>query len=115
MNRALIVAAVAVLALSGCGDDDKDDDAGDITSGVPACSDVWVAGETLPEDYEGCTREDGDLEAAVTLPCTDGTELAGYEDRFWALLGGEIKDAGAPDATADDPEYQADSEACFAD
>jgi hypothetical protein len=116
MTRGLILAAVAALALSGCGGDEdsggSDDSGADVTSGTPTCSDVWVAGQTLPEDYDGCERDDGNLEAAVVQECTDGSEFTGFDDRYWAVLGGEIKDAGAPDATTDDPEYQADYEAC---
>ena len=119
MNRRLIVAAVAAFALSGCGDDEDSggsgDSGADVISGTPACSEVWFAGGTLPEGYDGCERVDGNLEAAVVQECTDGSEFTGFDDRYWAVLGGEIKDAGAPDATTDDPEYQADYEACFAD
>ncbi len=103
----LIALALPVL-LTACGGDADNEDSGD---GLPTCSDVWAEGETLPEDYAGCM--DGDIEEVlVTIECADGSALAGHEDRYWALLGGVVKDAGAPDATAADPEYGADMAAC---
>lgn len=71
-----------------------------------------MAGETLPADYSGCMNEDGSLEAAVTRDCADGSVFTGYQDRFWAVLGGEIKDAGKVDGTVDDPGYARDVAAC---
>lgn len=104
---------LSVLLLTACGGGGDDDEGGTGSGGLPDCADVWVEGETLPEDYEGCM--DGDMTVAlVTSDCTDGSRLTGYDDRYWALLGGEIKDAGAEDATAADPEYGADLAACNA-
>lgn len=116
--RTLTALALTLLALTACSsnNDDNDDTSGSTDAGsLPACTDIWVEGNTLPADYDGCQNDNDTIEAAVTQTCTNGDTFTGYDDRYWAILGGEIKDAGATDATADDPEYQADYEQCFAD
>lgn len=133
--KSTLVALALLLALAGCsGSDDESDSSGtpdasasSASSAVddgstsedgatPACSEVWVEGQTLPADY-GLLCQDGDrLELAVTFPCGDGGgDLTGYQDRFWARLGGEIFDAGARDAMPQDPDYEADFAACTGD
>lgn len=86
--RFVPLAAAAVLLISACGDDQQD---GDESTAMPRCSDVWVEGEVLPEDYEGC--RDG---AAVVRPefvdCEreDG-RLTTYRSRYVALLGSAVQ------------------------
>lgn len=115
MRTGLAAIALALLA-TGCSSSD-DTDAADNGSGaetgssVPACSDVWVNGQTLPEDYEGCMNGDDSMEAAVILECDSGIgSFAAYQDEFFALLGGEITEA-----PSDSDEYAAAYEECFAD
>jgi len=85
----LAVATVALLATVACGGEEKppsDDPLG--VSDMPSCADVWVAGETLPSDYEGCL-EDGDNLIVVV---TDSQGNTGYDDRFTAKPGGVIEE-----------------------
>ncbi|MFD7157974.1 hypothetical protein ACFV9C_25455 [Kribbella sp. NPDC059898] len=56
---------------------------------VPACADVWVAGQVLPADYNGCTH-DNTTEAAVGHACKTGGDLIAY-GKAWAQLGQPIK------------------------
>lgn len=80
-------------------------------AGPPSCGEVWVDGATLPAKYDGCVRPDGSIEAAVVYDCDSGIgRFTGYDDRFFALLGGKITEAGS-----DSPEYGAAYEECFAD
>lgn len=113
-TRLAICAALALLATGCSGDDTGADDSGSAAtaeSGTPACSEVWIDGETLPGDYEGCTNDDGSIEAAATLECDSGIgTFATYQDEFFALLGGEITEA-----PSDSEEYAAAYEDCFAD
>lgn len=90
--------AGAALALTACSGSDDSEDSEDFADweDVPACSDVWIVGETLPDPYEGCM--DGDsLVAAVFFTCDDpANNYTSYEDALHAQAGGEITDrAGA--------------------
>lgn len=114
MKRTLVAAALlSVLAACGGGDDDvSGEDLADALDDMPKCSEVWVAGETLPEDYGGC--DDGDtIVAAVSTECSDGTSLYGFDDRFYALGGEEIVEA-AGGSTDTDPAYSKAYEDCVA-
>ena len=79
---------------------------------VPACSDVWNDGETLPADYAGCTPAEG-ATAGNIATCDNGADkYATYviknadniETPYFALLGGPIfeytDDEFGPYATA---------------
>lgn len=106
MRAPLPAAALVALALTGCSDSSDGS-----SEGAPDCSDVWVAGETLPDDYEGCA-EDGETGYAVLLTYGD-CEITTYDDRFYAALGGEI---GEADGTLDqDAGYVALIDACNGD
>lgn len=112
-----LLACLALLLVAACGGENDAPGAGgggapdeDRTSS-PACTDIWVAGQTLPEGYEGCTRPDGDLEAAVSYECTDGGDLVGYDDRFYVVTPGKIAEISGED----DPSYAAAYDACLAD
>jgi hypothetical protein len=90
MSAAKTLATVAVLAatLAGCGE--KPNDGGKIDlvdNGLPSCSEVWVAGQTLPGKYEGCANDDV-IEAVVTG--SDG--FVYYNDTLRAKLGGKIEE-----------------------
>jgi hypothetical protein len=112
----LLVATIAVACDSG-GDNGSSEDAQSATTtgGMPQCAEVWKAGKTLPVDYSGCTNDGngGDIEALVTVDCADGSVFTGHQDRYWAVLGGAIKDSGTEGGTADSPEYQADYATCL--
>lgn len=104
MRKTIAASAAALLALTlaACGDDsDSPKSGGDNDEALaPKCSDVWVAGETLPEDYEGCM--DGDtLEAAASFNCGDGSSLFQYADDFWAFGGQEIHEEAGGVASAE--------------
>lgn len=115
-TRLAICAALALLA-TGCSSDDSGDGVvADATNapesgGLPACADVWVDGETLPEDYDGCENPDGSIEEPVIYDCDSGIgRFTTYRDELHALLGGEITEA-----PSNSEEYAAAYEECFAD
>lgn len=59
------------------------------TPALPACSEIWVAGATVPGRYEGC------LEGERTVPadgryCEFGKPLFTYGRDLWAVAGGPI-------------------------
>lgn len=88
--RSCVGLAALALVLAGCSDDGGE---GESSTGLPDCADVWVAGETLPEDYDGCMSDPDTIEAAVVMTCDDGSEFTGFDDRLYAKLGGEIGSA----------------------
>ncbi|MBC9733375.1 hypothetical protein [Nocardioides marmotae] len=61
----------------------------------PDCAEVWVAGETLPNGYQGCVAE-GRLVKADGRYCEFGKPLITYDDRWWAVPGGRIGEAEGP-------------------
>lgn len=86
----------------------------DPAGGYPACGDVWVAGQALPDGYEGCYDAERDtIEMAAAFVCADGSELSSYQDHWWVLGDGEIADAGE-DGTVSNPDYGAADEKCSA-
>jgi hypothetical protein len=104
MRSRTIVLASLLLAVTGCGDDGGDGgDGGDpgtpqasgLVESLPSCSDVWQTGETLPEDYDGCVIEGNEVKVFSPTECPSGTQHATYEDRWYAVLGGEIQESKA--------------------
>ena len=114
MRRISLMTATAALLLAGCtsGSDTGSDDAAPSPGGVtasqpsaqpssevppgPTCDDIWVAGQTLPDDYDTCTV-DGDVGSQDVVPCDDGSKLVTFNDAFYAVTGGEIREpAEAP-------------------
>jgi len=74
-------------------------DADKAAESLPKCSDIWVEGKTLPEDYEGCQNTGGGLDRGANYACTDGkADLIGHNDQFFARLGGQIKAYGEDEA-----------------
>ena len=112
--RAQLLALVAVAALlTGCGEESAPNAADDPTSSAsatptnttPACEDIWVEGEMLPETYDGC----GGTDASPTV-CESGQMLFTYADSFYATPGGKIAKADPP--LKDDQGYQDILTAC---
>ena len=91
--RFVYLAFVAVMLLSGCGNETSDRAAnGDPKPTVmPRCGEVWVEGEVLPTDYAGCRNGDALVKPAF-LECKDGDDrLTTYRDRFVAITGDRIQ------------------------
>ena len=66
---------------------------------LPKCSEIWVAGQTLPADYAGCQTDSGGLDQGSKYVCTDGgADLIGHNEQFFARLGGPIQENGEDDA-----------------
>jgi hypothetical protein len=91
-----LVSALALLALllaSGCGNEHTDRG-----KSLPECSDVWVAGRTLPDDYRGC-RESGAVVRPDLINCPDSDQVAvKFGDEYIGVLGSEIV-GGDPSTT----------------
>lgn len=102
MRKTIAASAASLLALtlSACGGNDDKTTNSDDEALAPACSEVWVAGQTLPADYEGCMNG-GTLEAAASFNCEDGSSLFQFEDDFWAFGGQEIHEEAGGAASAE--------------
>jgi len=76
--------------LAACGDEhiDRPNDA---ESALPDCQEVWIDGQQLAADYSGC-RRGGRVVEPNLRECTNdaGNQLAIYDERFFAVLGGRI-------------------------
>lgn len=117
--KTLLGTIALLLALTSCGSDDgggdtktndtKTNDTNSPPAASTSCDDIWIAGETLPEDYDGCDRGDT-IEAPAVLDCTDGSKMTGFDDRFYAKLGGEIHEASGE--IANDKAYSAFLDEC---
>lgn len=75
--------------------------------GLPSCANVWVPGETLAADYNGCELANGTTYPAVGIPCKDGSgRLFAFDqqgsdaDEFFALSGDEIQESADAQAYA---------------
>lgn len=63
----------------------------------PACSDVWVAGATLPEKYNGCQdAEKGTWVQAMMYYCSSGQRLVTYRTTFYAAKGEVVNESEVP-------------------
>jgi len=59
----------------------------------PACDEVWRAGGTIPEGYEGCVDGD-DAVVADLIRCSFGGTMTTFDDRFHGVVGNVVNDAG---------------------
>ena len=58
---------------------------------LPACSDIWVGGQKLPAKYKGCEGDAGPVKAKK-YPCSFGSSIVTFDDRFYAQLGRPINE-----------------------
>ena len=111
------VCAAALLA-TGCGGNDEPNLSGDVekmqdaVAAMSDCSDVWSAGATLPEDYEGCLNGDT-VDVPIYLECSDGSRFTSYQDTYYAFLGDEVGVAKSEGDAANDPGYKRAYEKCM--
>ena len=79
----------------------------------PACSDVWVAGATLPAKYAGCQDDaKGTWVEAMVYHCSSGQRLVTYKRTFYAAKGEVITESKTP--LARDREFQKVMASCGA-
>lgn len=96
----VMLAALLTIALAGCSDSDGGDESADspdvrstdiFGESMPYCADLWVAGQTIPEDYTGCYDEDDDtVMAAASYQCEDGRDFISHPPGF-GFPGGPVK------------------------
>jgi hypothetical protein len=87
-------AAIAAVMLTACGESSVPgiDPTTSVTEavvvgpGAPACSDTWVEGELLPEDYDGCV-EGASWVANEGIGCLDGVGVFYVYERSGASTG----------------------------
>lgn len=92
MPARLLAVLLATPLLAACGASTEPSPASET---MPACAEVWQAGETLPADYAGCVDEDGSLQVSNAQACTadtsqDGQAFATFGTSLYALTDGEI-------------------------
>lgn len=101
----LLGALVLILVIAGCGKSGKEKAAEDFVDSVnnsPKCSEVWVVGGTIPDDYEGCTDGAGALDPAFSYDCADGSTMFVHGDtptEFWTI-DGKVTTGSAADFSA---------------
>lgn len=102
---AVAVAVSAAGLLAGCGEDSEPP----LSETLPSCEEIWTAGNTLPEDYDGCRDEEGTLQVSSVQECTKSEDrITEFGTDHYALLGGRIYDDGKESAN-----YQSLYQACF--
>lgn len=114
VTRNLVVAAVLAMAAAGCGgsgDDGGQPKADGLVENSPPCDEVWVAGETLPEDYDGCLIQGNEVAVFSPADCPSGAQYATYADQFYAVPGDTIEESSSGDIFSD-PEFQKFTESC---
>lgn len=123
VTRLAAVAAFALLALAGCGDDAATPRAADpsssakpsaspsASSGAPDCSGIWEGGSELPKSYDGCNSDAGFV-ASDKLGCSSGQRMVRYGDHFYAVPGGTIHETESP--LEDDRGYRVAVKSCRA-
>jgi hypothetical protein len=122
MRRLIAILALAAIPLFGCSsDDDSSSDGSSDSNGsfqgsdensggmdlelnhhgaeleaagdLPDCSDAWVDGQALPDDFTGwCVMDDGKTYSDVPRDCVDGrtyVSMASIEkdEQWWGFLG----------------------------
>lgn len=78
------------------------------TETEPECSQVWVAGEEMPNPYKGCF-DGASFVKAESQRCAFGAKLFTYDDRFYAAQFNKINET---DGLAEDPAYQKALDSC---
>jgi len=99
-----------LLAMTACGGDGDGDEGGGSASDQPDCESVWVEGELLPEDYDGCKEPEDVVADSKTTDCADGSTIATWDDRFYATLGEEVQ--AVEGDIASDAKYDTFTAAC---
>jgi len=98
LRLGLLVVPLGLAGLTACGNGSGDvakDPATHSSSpaasgaALPACSDVWKAGGTIPKTYRGC------MDGATTVPahrqpCASGQVIVTYADSYYGVLGGPV-------------------------
>ena len=59
----------------------------------PACDQVWVAGHTLPQGYQGCVIHGNSVSVFSPEDCPSGAKYATYKDRWYAARGDTIHES----------------------
>lgn len=80
-------------------------------SDAPSCDQVWVTGETIPRGYDGCNRDGAFVEVDL-LGCSSGQRLARFDDRYYGVLGGLVREAES--SFDDDRAYRRSVASCRA-
>lgn len=81
-------------------------------SGLPYCEDLWNENNTLPKDYEGCSRRANEaIEGSFPADCGNGLRYDGFPGEAAGVLGGEIFVFGDGEIT-ETPEFKAFKKAC---
>jgi hypothetical protein len=99
--------AFAVLALTGCGEEEGGRATDDTSSSAspsaspstsndaPDCAAVWQDEGELPRSYKGCNGDEGFV-STDTLGCSSGQRMVRYGDHFYAVPGGTIHETESP-------------------
>lgn len=115
---AAALALVLGLSLAACGEEDGADTATEQTSSPspsdstdstetptetptepkgPACDEVWVAGSTLPKNYNGCQDAEKDkFVQAMVYFCSSGQRLVTFRRNFYAAKGEVVNETSTP-------------------
>jgi hypothetical protein len=115
-----VIACLLGLWLGGCGEEPADPStseragSSDTASSAPApdgpaCAEIWVDGEALPEGYHGCVQGDAWVKAAVSR-CDSGQVLVTFDNRFYGAKGAVVNDVGGP--LDDSQQYQRAVRSC---
>lgn len=128
--RASAIGALLVLTLfAGCGDDGggpavdttapdpaatsgsapSESPSGSAAGDAPACEAVWVTGRSIPRGFDGC-EVDGTLVEADVIGCSSGQRFVTYDDRWYGVLGGAVREGTSP--LDQDREYRASVASC---
>ena len=79
----------------------------------PACAEVWVAGQVLPEKYTGCQDAEKDTWVeAMVYRCSSGQRLVTFRRTFYAAKGEAVNETATP--LARDPKFQQALASCGA-
>ena len=112
----LLAVVLSTSVLAGCGGDDPGEgsaqsEASGAVESLPGCDEVWVAGETLPEDYDGCVIQGNEIAVFSPGECPSGDQYATYDDTFYAVVGATIEESASGDIFSD-PKFQKFTESC---